>query len=570
MKRLLSLILLIFSIASGWAQEKETPATGSNLATAAEKPPAPIAVPDKQQVALEALALEITEIKSEIQALDAERAKSANLDDRAAIAAKIAEKVVRLDQVRVEFISVASKVDLASVDEALDEPMTLSGEVSALLSPLIDELKKATSGPRDMDALVKKIELAEERQQTATDIVARLRESIATYQGEPLATVLKNRLEDWQEKAEETTLTLDVLNLQKADLEARSVPVVDSLSNMVQDFFRNRGLHLFIALFVFILVLYLNRRGYRFFQRYSPLHRGKGRNLSTRIVDLIFITFGFVFALLGAVLVLYLFNDWLLLTLVLLFVAGTIWVSKQALPKVTEQMKLMLNLGAVREGERVIYEGLPWEVKRINVYTDLVNPALKGGVRRLPIKDLLELRSRVSDSEEWFPCSTGEWVVLSDDTFGRVIEQTPEYVEIIRLGGARKFFPTPDFLELTPLNLSRNFRINSVFGIDYEHQAISTTKVAPIFENRLMKDLVELMGIDAIKNVSVQFKSAGASSLDYEVLADFTGDAAPSYSKLQRIIQRICVDVCNEEGWGIPFTQITVHQAADESNLSPS
>ena len=89
----------------------------------------------------------------------------------------------------------------------------------------------------------------------------------------------------------------------------------------------------------------------------------------------------------------------------------------------------------------------------------------------------------------------------------------PEYVEIIRLGGARKFIPTGSFFEMNPVNLLKNFRINSVFEIDSE------------------------------------------------VLADFSGEIAPKYSQLHRAIQRICVNVCNKQSWIIPFTQITVHQA---------
>ncbi|MDB4586103.1 hypothetical protein N9085_04685, partial [Akkermansiaceae bacterium] len=118
--------------------------------------------------------------------------------------------------------------------------------------------------------------------------------------------------------------------------------------------------------------------------------------------------------------------------------------------------------------------------------------------------------------------------------------------------------------DMAPTNLSRNFRINSIFGIDYQHQGISTSEVPLIFETRLNQELIEMLGNNLVKNVSVQFKSAGASSLDYEVLADFTGEAASKYSQLHRIIQRVCVDVCNEQDWGIPFTQITVHQAPSE------
>ena len=47
-------------------------------------------------------------------------------------------------------------------------------------------------------------------------------------------------------------------------------------------------------------------------------------------------------------------------------------------------------------------------------------------------------------------------------------------------------------------------------------------------------------------------------------MADFSGDMASRVNVLRRQIQKTCVEVCNEKGWGIPFTQITVHQAAEK------
>ena len=552
MTRFLLGIFALLVCFTAHAQTQETP------------PNKPVLPLDKQQVALQSLATEITKTTGKLDKLETDLAELKNEDERAAKNEDITAEQARLDQLRTEFISVAANVDLAAVDDTLDVPLSLSGEITELMRPLMEELKDATSGPRDMETLNKKIREARERQKTNSTIVAALEQRKKTSQNQSVLTVIDERLERWKEKEKDSELNLEVLEFQRDDLQKRSVPIVESLSNMVESFFRSRGLHLLIALLVFGVILFVTKKGCRLLQKISPLHRAKGRSLSTRIVDLIFLISGFILALLGAILVLYLANDWLLLTLALLFAVSTLWVSKEAFPKVIEQVKLMLNLGAVREGERVIYEGLPWEVKNINVYTDLVNPALKGGVRRLPLKDLLELRSRVSESEDWFPCTNGEWVVLSDETFGRVIEQTPEFVEIIRLGGARKFYPTGSFLDMAPTNLSRNFRINSIFGIDYQHQGISTSEVPLIFETRLNQELIEMLGNNLVKNVSVQFKSAGASSLDYEVLADFTGEAASKYSQLHRIIQRVCVDVCNEQDWGIPFTQITVHQAPSE------
>ena len=48
----------------------------------------------------------------------------------------------------------------------------------------------------------------------------------------------------------------------------------------------------------------------------------------------------------------------------------------------------------------MIFEGIPWEVRAINFYTDLVNPMLTGGTVRVAISDLTELHSRPKARKE--------------------------------------------------------------------------------------------------------------------------------------------------------------------------
>ena len=45
------------------------------------------------------------------------------------------------------------------------------------------------------------------------------------------------------------------------------------------------------------------------------------------------------------------------------------------------------------------------------------------------------------------------------------------------------------------------------------------------------------------------------------VLLDVSGNLGSRYQALQRLVQKTCVDICNQHGWVIPFTQITLHQA---------
>ena len=53
------------------------------------------------------------------------------------------------------------------------------------------------------------------------------------------------------------------------------------------------------------------------------------------------------------------------------------------------------------------------------------------------------------------------------------------------------------------------------------------------------------------------------SSLDYTILATFTGAAARQYLTVHRAIQRICTETCTQHGWHIPFPQVVVHRAGE-------
>ena len=222
----------------------------------------------------------------------------------------------------------------------------------------------------------------------------------------------------------------------------------------------------------------------------------------------------------------------------------------------------MLNLGSVREGERIIFNGIPWDIRSINVISELVNPWLEGGHLRVPLRDLIPLISRVPDpNEPYFPTRLNDWLLLPDQTHAKVVKQSPEWVQLVMLGNARLAFPAADFIGMSPRNLTAGFRLGNTFGVDYAHQAICTTEIPDILQARLEPELVRIVGEKGLVNLNVEFAEAGASSLDYAVLADFAGAAAPHYTRLKRAIQRVCVEACNEHGWVIPFMQVTVHQA---------
>jgi hypothetical protein len=144
---------------------------------------------------------------------------------------------------------------------------------------------------------------------------------------------------------------------------------------------------------------------------------------------------------------------------------------------------------------------------------------------------------------------------------GKVSGITQELVELIQRGGARRTYVTADFLSLSPLNLSRNFRLKETIGISYALQRESVAAIPDTLKGYIERRAEEEGYADHMHNLRVEFEKANASSLDLVVIADFDGVLADLYGRLSRAMQRWCVEACSEYGWEIPFTQLTLHQA---------
>lgn len=517
-------------------------------------------VDDKTAETLDKLWEVIVETRSELSEIRKPASAEPSQEEAASKDKREAELAARLAGLKKQFDELATGIREEELKTADEVKLDLKEEFQDVLRPLVKELKKATERPRETEMLRAREQRLIEQADLAEQALERLSRWGEVNGG--AGQEIDKLQEIWSARQKDALGQLEALSVQMEQQERERGPLLKPVSDAFGSFFKGRGLSLIKALGSLVLTWVILRWIWRLICRLPFIRKRDHGAFGWRLVELTTIATTVILSAMAALLVLYFSGDWLLLTIFVVFMVGLGWTAKSAIPRTFEQTKMLLNLGPVRKGERLTFEGVPWEVGTIGIYTELKNCELTGGLIRMSIKRLSTLRSRPHDTAEaWFPTKTGDWV-LSSGTLGKVVMQTPEYVQLVRLGGARETFATPDFLSMAPVNLSNSFRVKVIFGIDYAHQAIATSEVVDYFKAILKSRIVELLeDREHLNTVNVEFNSAGASSLDYAVLADFKGAAASRYNKLERGIQKICVDICNEKEWVIPFTQITVHQA---------
>lgn len=459
-----------------------------------------------------------------------------------------------------DFERIATGIDVGLFAEKKVEAFDWKNELVSLVEPGIKEIKRLTVRARYKTKLKDERSYYHDLIPVAEEAVNNITQLMSQSKDRELKKKLKNLLPEWQGVEKQIQNKLEIVGMQLAEMESEEKSIIETSRTSVKNFFRTRGLFLFIAVIACLGVFFFLRLFSRILVRFIPGYTSKYRPFHIRVLNLFFKIFALFLTLFVLVFVFYVVEDWVLLSLTIIFIMGVGWAAKNTLPQYWHQSRLMLNIGAVREGERMVHHGVPWLVKSINVFSELENPYL--GVKlRLPIEELLDKTSRPFHKKEpWFPCKRNDWVILADGTRGVVTNLSHEMVELVQRGGSHKTYQTGDFLALSPLNISVNFRLKIPFGISYDLQKESTGSVLEILESYIDAQIDKEGYKKSLANLRVEFQQAGGSSLDMVVIADFKGDMAPLYQRLSRAIQRWCVDACTLNNWEIPFPQLTIHK----------
>ncbi len=461
-----------------------------------------------------------------------------------------------------DFERIATGVEIGLFVEKKTETFSWKDEIATLVEPAIKEVKMLTVRARQKTKLKDTINELSSLTPVATNAVTQLERLHEVTTDPDIKKQIKELLPEWRNTENRIRNKLELTQLELSQMQDKEGSIVEGFSKSIRDFFRVRGLYLLVALLAFGGVVLFGRLLHRLVFRYLPGVKLEKRPFHVRLLDLSLRVFTLVAGVVGLFFVLYEAEDWFLLSMAIIFFLGLFWTIRQTVPRLWQQGRLMLNIGSVREGERLLLEGVPWKVENIHVFCSLFNPTL-GMHLRLPIEQIVGMVSRPYAPEEpWFPCKKGDWVVVGDRPRTKVVSLSHELVETVERGGKRYLFQTADFLGQNLVNLSRNFRLRVVFGVSYDLQAQVTTTIPTLLKTFIEQKIEEEGYGDTCLNLLVEFKEAGASSLDLLVIADFKGEVAEIYSRLERAIQRWCVDAATRYNWEIPFPQLTFHWPA--------
>ncbi len=526
-----------------------------------EEPATSAAEPKLQQAReqLQRIQKSLVEKRLQLEQLRTQLARLTDQVERDELQKRISQEEAEMSILRRSFENIA----LGGVDSSVFDParrnlqFNWQEELKLIMEPLFQKMKELTDRPRQIEQFKTDITLLDSKLRVvnrALTNLEQLRNNSLEAQTRKLLDVIHQawtqQLNDIQREKDITQLRLNVM-LDDEDTILRRIH--QSLNDFITG--SGRNLALSIAAFFFTLLL---MKGLFFL--YNRLSHRNTILISTR--KRIFIYAYQMLTLLAstlvALLVLYFLGDMMLMVLALIVLALILLGLRTKLPLYIEEARLLLDVGSVREHERVIYRNLPWMVRSLGVFSHFYNPELEG-LLRLPISEMSGLVSRPHrEDEPWFPTRTGDWIMFVDGSIGQVLRQTPDTVQI-RTGGSIRSTNTATFMQENLRNLSQGFCVSITFGVDYQHQAISTTEIPGVLRQSVEQAFQRHALGKHVENIMVEFKDAGPSSLNYLIAVGMKGEAAESYYTLGRLLQQTCVNCCNANGWVIPFNQITLN-----------
>ena len=485
--------------------------------------------------------------RAEIQTAQSSLKNAATDEKKKSFTRYLKELNARLEKTKEQFTAMTSGTDTKTFFQKEDHAFKWEEELKDIFSPIIKELKATTKNARKKEKLLGKISYYEERVSQIKTALREINKLLAQVSDQKLLGRLNFSKNYWEKLDQEFSAQLLAMQHQLLEEERKQQSILQSLQEFFNSFIRHRGKNLFYALLIMIFVYFIFRFFHSMVLKFSPLHRSSEQAFWVNLFDIVFYAAGFFIAITAVLILFYVAGDWLILTIVLLIVLGIIWGARNTLPQFYEQIRLLLGLGSVRHGEKIVIDNIPWQVEKIGFYSYLQNPLLTGGIMRMPLKDLIGMRSNPHDEKEsWFPCKEGDYILINWNTWRRIILQTPQVIKF-EWYEMHETMPTSIFLNQKIFNLSATpYWVGFSFEISYQHRFTLLDQICQELTKTTEEEVKKEDWAKFSLETWIDFEGFGDQSLILTYYLQMQKQAASKYPTVQRALKKIALKAANK------------------------
>lgn len=435
-------------------------------------------------------------------------------------------------------------IELSDDETSTSNEFDWQKDLTEILQPFLRELHKLTENKRKLDHLNYRIDFHQLQIQKINEALKHLALINTDHlSGDALQSFEQVR-QKWRDQLQESTHLFEVAQLQRNEMIEFQTNQENSLIDFFEEFSSGRGATLFLALLAFggvyfIMMLFLK------FCSWIINRRMKTRSYYQRVVTVLYHLLMGIVAIAAFFYVLEVRDDAVLTGITVLFLITVVWVLKNSISTFINELKLLLNTGSAREGECIIYNGIPMQIESLHYYTKLSNPYLPDLKLRLTLSELTKYVSRpVLPDEPWFPCRKGDYVMMYGDIYGKVKHITLENIVLSLPDGTMPItYNIEDFFYANPRNFSYGFNVTTEFSIDIQQLEMSRTEIPGMMSSAIREGLANEIYGHALKDVAVYLIKIESSFLEYQIIATFEGDAAGELYSIQRDIQRYAIEI---------------------------
>lgn len=435
-------------------------------------------------------------------------------------------------------------------------------ELIKIVQPVFSSLQNLTESQRKRDFIRTTRAELEQNLHSIDEALLHLEEIDKSQLSESSLGQLNKIHNSWEIKRSYYANQLELINLQYREIEKEG-SLSERVIQGVWSFLTNEGRILLFSLGTFFGLLYLfswilRKIVARHEKKVQSLPHVKKTTLAWRVILLLYEIFSFIIAFAALLVILHSSGDMVLFGFAILIILAMIISLRNSIPAYFRRLRTFLNMGLAREGERVIYRGIPWEIEHINLYSVfLLNPLLDNGRIRLTIDCLENMVSRdVPHDEAYYPTVVGD-TVLIDSTYAKVVRQTPETVYLDSYGTAFEY-GTEEFAARKPMNLTTGYIASTQFVIDRSHYSDDIDdmilKLKEVAEEQLAKDSDCQLLSNAVYTNFREINLYG--DLVFGMSISMGANAEGYYYAIPRLLQRSGVVAAKRYNWKLPDKSI--------------